>query len=229
MKMPAAEPQSMTQHDDLTNGQAPTGLALLAALETYWRELRGARRLPVRTEVDPGRIDAALPHAMILERIAPGHARLRVAGAAISAHAGTEAHGLPLSMLFAPASRDRLADLLEPVFAEPALIELPLALPRSLWRVRVSGRLLILPLLGRQGMVDRALAVLITDPTTPQPGRLFDIATDGAIRYEPLTLPEPVPEPVPAPLRLAAQAGGHALAAQDQRPRTHLRLVVSNG
>ena len=42
----------------------------LQELESYWRELRGARRLPVRTEVEPARIDAILPQSFILEHVA---------------------------------------------------------------------------------------------------------------------------------------------------------------
>jgi len=204
-------------------GLPQPGLPLLAALESYWRELRGARCLPVRTEVDPGRIDAALPHAMILERIAPGMARLRVAGEAICQLSGTEARGLPLSSLFALSSRDTLAALLEPVFAAPALVELPLVQPRSLWRARVTGRLLILPLLGRQGLVDRALALLVTD-TAAHPGRAFDIAGDGVFRHEPLSHTDRLA----APPGMVAQVGGGPMAAAP-RARPQLRLVVSNG
>ena len=56
-------------HEILALHQPVQGQSLLQSLESYWRELRGAQRLPVRSAVDPTRIDAVLPHAFIAERI----------------------------------------------------------------------------------------------------------------------------------------------------------------
>ena len=208
----------------------PERQAILTALETYWSTLRGARRLPVRTEVDPGRIDAALPHAMILERVAPGIARLRVAGASIVAHAGMEARGLPVSALFGGASRDGLAGLLEQVFATPALLDLPVSIGRRLWRGKLHGRLLVLPLLGRGGEVDRALAALVMQADLPGGGRLLEIERDGALRLTPISEPILGGATVPAQCRLkvAAQGGAPLTSADRTTGRPALRLVVSN-
>lgn len=215
----------MSVRDDGTTGKLPHGTGMLAELESYWRELRGARRLPVRTEVDPARIDGALPHAMILERVATGVARMRVAGEVVSTMAGVEARGLPLFMLFGTDSREALAHLLEPVFADPALVEIPLVIARSLWRPRVAGRLLILPLLGRAGLVDRALAVIVTDAASVPARRLFEIDPEGLARHQPLEMFEPIR----LAHRMAATAGGRPTERQmHPASRAHLRLVVSN-
>ena len=53
----------------------------LDLVEAYWTALRGARLVPSRSEVDPRGIEAALDRAFVAERIAPGVARLRLAGA----------------------------------------------------------------------------------------------------------------------------------------------------
>ncbi len=192
----------------LSSRTGVVGLSMLAELERYWRELRGARRLPVRTEVNPAQIDAILPHSFILERVAPGVGRMRVAGQALNGLLGMESRGMPLSVFLAPAARPVLACYLERVFEAPALVELPLVLPRGIGRSRVSGRMLILPLLGGDGTVSRALGALVVDGVPGRAGRVLDIPADQPVRCDVLDQPP-------------ARAGRG-------RDRSHLRLVVSN-
>lgn len=200
------------------------GRALLDELEMYWRDLRGARRLPVRSDVDPAQIDAALPHAFILERVAPGVGRLRVAGSALSALLGMEARGMPLTTFFAPDARQVVKDYLEMVFAGPSLVELPLFSARALGRPRLSGRLLLLPLLGTDGKVSRALGAMFVDGMTGRAPRRFVVPLEGKLRCE------PVPEAAPPLLRMAAMSGGAApIRTGPGVARPALRLVVSNG
>jgi len=197
------------------------GRAVLEELELYWRDLRGARRLPVRSDVDPAQIDAALPHAFILERVAPGVGRLRVAGSALSGLLGMEARGMPLTTFFAPEARVVVADYLEKVFAGPSLIELSLFSARSLGRPRLTGRLLMMPLLGTDGTVSRALGAMFTDGMVGRAPRRFDIPSGGAVRCE------PVPE-----VAVRMVAVGATRPQMQTRPdvaRPALRLVVSNG
>ncbi len=49
-------------------------------VEAYWYGLRSGRVVPFRSEIDPRGIERALPYTFILERIAPGLARFRLAG-----------------------------------------------------------------------------------------------------------------------------------------------------
>jgi len=197
------------------------GRAVLEELELYWRDLRGARRLPVRSDVDPAQIDAALPHAFILERVAPGVGRMRVAGSALSGLLGMEARGMPLTTFFTPEARLVVTGYLERLFTEPALVELPLYSARSIGRPRLTGRLLMLPLLGNDGTVSRALGAMFTDGMIGRAPRRFDIPSGGAMRCEPL------PEPA---VRMAAVSS--ARPHMQRRPdvvRPALKLVVSNG
>lgn len=195
---------------------------VLEELETYWRDLRGARRLPVRSDVDPSRIDAALPHAFLIEEVAPGVARLRVAGQRLNALLGMEARGMPLTTFFAHDARAVVAAQLRQVFGRPAIVELPVLSPRALGRPRLSGRLLLLPLGGEPDARRMALGALLVDGMIGTGPRRFEIPGGAEIRCE------DVPA-APAP-RLKAIAGSHRQVARAETPddRPRLRLVVSN-
>ena len=49
-------------------------------IRTYWESLRIEGDIPLRAAVDPRGIEAALEFAFMVERVAPGVARLRLAG-----------------------------------------------------------------------------------------------------------------------------------------------------
>jgi hypothetical protein len=201
------------------------GRSILQELEQYWRDLRGARRIPVRSDVDPARIDSALPYAFILDRVAPGVGRLRVAGQKLSVFVGMDARGMPLTSFFSAEARDLVMRQTELVFSRPALVELPLVSYRSLGRPKLTGRMLLLPLLGPDGDVSRALGAIMMDGMIGRTPRRFDISEDEALRCEEL--------PEPRQNSLAAVAGLRSHAPQtDKRPevsRPALRLVVNNG
>ena len=105
----------------LSTKAAVVGRPLLEELEQYWRDLRGARRLPVRTEVNPAQIDAILPYSFILERVSPGNGRLRVAGQSLTTLLGMDARGMPLSVFFSAEARPLLADHRSDVALEVSL------------------------------------------------------------------------------------------------------------
>lgn len=208
-------------HEILALHQLVQGQSLLQSLESYWRELRGAQRLPVRSAVDPTRIDAVLPHAFIAERISPRVARLRVSGQRINDLIGADGRGMPLSVLFAADSRDILADHLQAAFDRPAIVELPLYAPRSLTRGRLSGRLLMLPLAGADGQVTRILGAALIDGRIGFGARALQIPPAGAIRLDDIAPPLGT-----APLRAVAGSSHPATSPAQARPA--LRLVVSN-
>lgn len=223
----------MTGYEDDTDSFNPVqlsarhplqGRSVLQELEQYWRDLRGARRIPVRSEVDPARIDSALPHAFILDRVAPGIGRLRVAGQKLSSFVGMDARGLPLTSFFSADARDLVMAQTELVFSRPALVEVPLVSHRSLGRPKLTGRMLLLPLLGPDGQVSRALGAILTDGMIGRSPRRFDIDAAADIRCE--ELPEQRRQAVSA----VAGGLGHLNAAQ-HRPgvaRPALRLVINN-
>jgi hypothetical protein len=188
---------------------------VLQDLESYWREIRGARRLPVRTDVEPARIDSILPQAFILEHVAPGIARVRVAGQAMAALAGQDLRGVPLSVMFDVGSRPALQGWLMRVFGGPALVELPLRQGGGFMRAGRTGRMLILPLLGPEGTVTRAIGAMVA--TGGFAARPIGIDPGVDVRCEEIG-------PVAAePLRVVGGVG------RTKPARGGLRLVVSNG
>ena len=202
------------------------GRTVLDELERYWRELRGARRIPIRSEVDPARIDSALPYAFILDRVAPGVGRLRVAGQKLSAFIDMDARGMPLTSFFTADAREQVMAQTEAVFARPALVELPLISVRSLGRPRLTGKMLLMPLLGPDGTVSRALGAILMDGMIGRTPRRFDIADGEAIRCE--VLPEPQKYAMPVAVNAGARVGQQFASKRPDNMRPALRLVVSN-
>jgi len=192
---------------------------ILKNLEDYWNTLRHARRIPARNDIEPSKIDFVLPHAFILQRVAPGTARMRVAGQKLHDLLKMDARGMPLTTLFQPQARDQIKDLLEAAFMEPAILSFPLLSPGSLMRPEITGAMLLLPLRDHLGKSNRLLGALVTDVEQTARPRRFLIPEGARIRHE----------------RLGLQ-----LAAQTLMPRTPttastdattpaLRLVVNNG
>jgi hypothetical protein len=200
----------------------PAGRSALQEIEEHWRELQAASdHLPRREDVDTGRIAGALPHTFVLERIAPGHARFRVAGRSLVELLGGEARGLPLSVLFSPKGREGLAPWVQRCLEGPALVDLLVEASQGALRQPLRGRLLMLPLLDPEGAATRILGGLLTDSTPRSPNLRFDLA-DAVPRVETV-----------APRAVARQAFGMA-PGMSARPglreseRPYLRLVVSN-
>lgn len=213
---------------DAVTGSRPDGtegIALLHDIERYWHALRGRDRLPVRTDVDPARIDRALPCSFIGERLAPGVVRMRVAGQQLNTYLGMEARGMPLSVFFTPESRDILAMQVDRVFDTPAIIALPLVTPRRLLRRSLKGWILLLPLRGPNGTVDRALGAIGLETPAPGSAQRFDICTDRATRCDPLAARGT------QALRLVEGASDQPMPADQSPPHAArmLRLVVRNG
>ena len=222
----------------MSDYQPETGYGAVAQVEAYWEALRAGRLLPKRSEVDPRGIELALENAFILERIAPGVARLRVAGSHLNDLMGMEVRGMPLTAFFAPACRRKVADALEEMFQTPASCTLDLTAPGSIGRPELEGRLMLLPLKSDLGDVSRALGCLVAKGDLGAAPRRFDISGHSFAPLvpraaHPVTLPAPVP---PAKSDLAPSAGTPGFEAPktafrgkpgDKRP-PYLRLIKSD-
>ena len=71
---------SSTSDTGSSSGQGGPRFALLAQVRAYWQGLRQGTALPTRDKIDPRGIAEALESTFLLERIAPGVARFRIAG-----------------------------------------------------------------------------------------------------------------------------------------------------
>lgn len=151
------------------------GPGRIAGLRAYWEALRSGDQLPRRDRVDPRGLADALEHSFLIERIAPGIARFRIAGTAYAELMGMDVRGMPLSCLFLGASRDRLPLDLERVFRTPSILTLELRAEISLIRSGLTGRMQILPMLDQQGEATLAIGCLDLTGTIGRAPRRFDI------------------------------------------------------
>ncbi len=191
---------------------------ILQSLEEYWHTLRHAQQLPARTDIAPSKIDHALPHAFILQRVAPGTARFRVAGQRLHDLLKMDARGMPLSTLFMPEAREQVQTLLEAAFTTPAIIGIPLASAGSLLRPALKGTMLLLPLRDRDDNATRVLGALVTDHDGGTRPRRFEIPQDARIRHEPIGVQLAHSTLIP-----------RAPAKKPDAARPALRMVVNNG
>ena len=213
----------MKHVDDMTiqsvSGISGANHPVLQDLETYWHALRHAQRIPLRNDIQPTKIDSALPHTFILQRVAPGIARVRVAGQQLHDLLKMDARGMPISTFFLPTSRDQLSDLIEAAFSEPAIIAVPLIAPGSIVRAQVTGTMLLLPLRDDAGTTSRMLGAIVTNGIRGTRPRRFDIDQSLTMRHEHLGV-----------RIVTAQSG--AQLNETKRPdviRPALRLIVNNG
>ena len=152
---------------------------IIAGMRAYWESLRQGRAIPNRSDVEPQGIRAALDYAFILERIAPGAARFRLAGRHLVDLMGMEVRGMPVCSLLNPDSRGRLSDVLETVFKGPQIAEVTLRSEPGYGRPLLTGRMLFLPLKSDLGDVTRALGCLVTEGQVGRAPRRFDLTRDA--------------------------------------------------
>ncbi len=194
-------------------------LSPIRQVEAYWTALLTGDGVPKRSQVDPRGLENVLEYTFILERIAPGLARFRLAGSHLNKLAGMEVRGMPLTAFFEPSARGQISDALEQVFAGPAIAELGLVSAGRLGRIQLQARMILLPLKSDLGDISRVLGVMVCDGVIGATPRRFTIP-DTRIRAV---------SDVQAPQQqVERELAGFA---EDQeafkRPGSHLRLVSS--
>lgn len=209
-------------------GVSGTGMqyAMISEVRAYWEALRDGPQLPLRAQIDPRGIEGALEGAFILERIAPGIARFRLAGMQLVELIGMEVRGMPVSALIDPSGRQRLAAGLEQVFTSPAVLDLRLEAERGIGKPSLTARMIVLPLRRDTEGAGLALGCLATEGEIGRRPRRFFIAN---AMVEPLRTADTatLPRSAPPPMALAGMAEPPALfkgkPAASERP--YLRLV----
>ena len=151
-----------------------TAIALLQQVRGYWEGLRNDGAVPKRADVDPRGMEQALAHVFLLERIAPGIAKFRLAGLHMTQLLRMEVRGMPLTTFFLPMSRSAAELLVEKVFLSPAIVDLSLEAAREIGCSRLEGRLLLLPLMDG-GVCDKALGCFVTHGEIGRRPRRFGI------------------------------------------------------
>lgn len=178
--MPAAAPSQpgTAQLLHIADYGSPHPAQIMSELRSYWEGLRQGRAIPARAEVEPRGIRRALDYTFILERIAPGAARFRLAGRHLVELLGMEVRGMPVCSFMNTNSRGRLSDVLECVFRGPQIAEIHMESTASYGRPRLEGRMLLLPLRSDLGDVTRVLGCLISKGQIGQGPRRFDLLED---------------------------------------------------
>jgi len=180
----------------ITDFEAAQPSHILHALRDHWESLRINGNVPARSDVQPRGIRSALDHAFILERIAPGAARFRLAGRHLLDVMGMEVRGMPICALLNTSSRGRFSDVLESVFRGPQIAELSLSSPAGYARPPLEGKLLLLPLRSDLGDVTRALGCLVSGGGIGQTPRRFDLEGE---RLSPIHPGAPIVQPSASP------------------------------
>ncbi|MFY0311139.1 PAS domain-containing protein [Leisingera sp. D0M16] len=152
-------------------------LSPLRQAEAYWTALRRGDDVPSRSQIDPRGLENILSHTFILERIAPGIARFRLAGSMVNDMAGMEVRGMPITAFFTTDARKQLSSAMEHMFETPAIVELELQIEAPRLRTPREARMLLLPLRSDLGDISRVLGVLVADEGDTVTSQRFAISS----------------------------------------------------
>ncbi|MEM8631583.1 MAG: PAS domain-containing protein [Pseudomonadota bacterium] len=204
--------------------------APIIEVEAYWESLRGCRVVPLRSEIDARGIANALEHSFLIEKIAPGLARFRLAGQALSDLAGMEVRGMPLTSFFVPAGREAMQEVLTEVFEKPSVATVDLSAETGMGRPPLGGRMVLLPLRSDLGDISRVLGCLVTDAKTGRAPRRFRVQNVRLRELGPFRTPQPnarSESPSGEPKAAGLSEPDEPYRAEPPRPRPVLRLVHS--
>ena len=152
-------------------------LSPIRQAEAYWSALRHGDEIPNRSQIDPRGLENILSQTFVVERIAPGIARFRLAGQKLNEMAGMEVRGMPLTAFFTPTARKQVSAALEHMFDTPSIVELTLTTVASRSHPAQEARMLMLPLRSDLGDVSRALGVFVSEGNPTKSSQRFDVLT----------------------------------------------------
>ncbi len=203
----------------------PAAIPCLQILRGYWEGLRQEGALPQRDLVSPNGLGGAIENCFIIERIATGMGRFRIAGSAVGDVIGLDPRHMPLTMLLEPVARGTLTRVLEDVFTTATALDITLEAERGIGRPHLAARMILLPIRGAQGEYHQAIGALALSGNIGRTPRRFGITR---MRSETLDAPAGF---IPAQkMQLSARLPDIAATARDLAPQTarsHLRLVHS--
>ncbi|MFT6605508.1 MAG: hypothetical protein ACJA2X_000684 [Halocynthiibacter sp.] len=191
----------------------------IAQVEAYWDGLRNGRAVPARSEIDPRGMNDALEYAFILERIAAGVARFRLAGMHLTDLMGMEVRGMPLTAMFTPESRAKISAAMENVFEGPEIIQISLRGEQGMGRGAMDAQLLLCPLKSDLGDVNRVLGCLQSRGDIGRQPRRFEVLeiTRRPILVDP-NAPAAKTPAKPAPMPGAALPARGTLKPASEKP-----------
>lgn len=199
----------------------PNSIPCLNHLRGYYEGLRMGGALPHREQIDPSALGGVLENTFLVERIALGMGRFRLAGMAVQDILGMEARNMPLSILFEPVARAQLARVLEQVFTGPTMLDVTLEAERAIGRPHLAGRMILLPLRDAKGAFHQIIGGFALSGTIGRAPRRFGITR---MRSEEFDVPRAFAPVVTRPLVLASTLPDFT---PTQTAKPQLRLVHS--
>lgn len=199
--------------------------ARLRLIRDYWTALcqdsPDCGALPRRADISPRGIDKALSQAFLVERIAPGIARLRIAGMDLNDLMGMDVRGMPFSCLLEPAAREGFGRMMEEALSGKSVLEADLEAERDGLRPALRAMLMVLPLAAEPDGRRMAFGGLATFGQIGRAPRRFHIArhklTPHGLHHDAIA------EPVAPAFAEAAPSFQPAPRATGEKP--YLRLV----
>lgn len=162
------------------------GQAVLQALEHDWRKMCGNSANPAPLGPDPFRMDLALPYTFILQRTAPGSARIRVAGQRLHEMAQFDPRGLCFGTFFSDGARETALELVDACLTLPAIVRIPLHTSRGFGRKPLRSEALLLPLRDAQGGLSRVMGAIVSETSLRLKAHRWDIDPKRALRCDAL-------------------------------------------
>lgn len=198
----------------------------VSQVEGYWHGLYDTEgTIPERAAIDPRGIDQVLEYAMLMERIAPGIARIRLAGMHLTDILGMEVRGMPLTAFFVPALRADIGNAIENVCTRSRIVDIDLRSNSGSGRDELKGRMFMAPLLDERGKPNRILACLQTRGQIGRTPRRFDNAICSSRSLKSARDFVEFHQQTGVPAQGMAEAAAPFGGASEKRP--HLRLVYS--
>lgn len=125
----------------------------------YWSAIKGDRRTPLRTDVEPAALRHLLPYLFILTDTAAGVPEFRLAGTRVCELFGRELRGSSYRDLWDDETGPQAAEIARNVMRQ----ERPALLDAAAWSDEppLPVELLLLPIRSCETMVDRALGAFL--------------------------------------------------------------------
>ncbi len=221
MQIHDAQPSRKTQGNVVSMKRFQSGASLspIRQVEAYWDALREGDEVPRRAQIDPRGLENILGHTFMVERIAPGIARFRLAGQHLTEVTGLDVRGMPITALFTPSGRTMMGAVLEHLFDAPSGAELTLQAMPIKGHAGCAARMILLPLRSDSGQVDRALGAFVAD-AAPGVGTRFDVT---ASEFDAVSArSKPLAE------KVEMSAGFAESSAPFSGKAPHLRLIKSS-
>ncbi|SLN36153.1 PAS domain protein [Roseovarius albus] len=173
-----------------TSRDIPQVLRLqIDAVKRYWINKCVNGSLPLRSDIEPANLQEVVSKAFIIEKLAPGIARFRMAGTHLNDLMGMEVRGMPITSFLVPEDRMRMADALVDLFETPASLTLYLHSAGNPDAPALQGVLILLPLKSDLGDTSRALGCFLTEGQIGIGPRRFEIQTSAIEAIRPIETP----------------------------------------